>query len=264
MILELLLVFGVILGVCLVAYKGAVHEFQLVQKDWISNLNWSSLLGEGVPLVVRNVAPEWMGYWRFKSTARKSWHVQVKEGDRQFATTWSEWIQSAPGQPPFQNGRELANVAKIPAQTWMDGGFCRWSWLAPWSVEAHVLGPTEDTFLPAYKTTAVCTVFQSTDGAPLQIWLAHEGAVSSQVVNELRGKNPWNLRSSDVPWMEEVKFVEVKLRPGNALAIPAHWWVAARPMFALDAAPTKMADGAWFWSAEFHSPISYFIPSRKK
>lgn len=262
MVLELLIFFGIALCVCLMAYKGAVHEFQIVQKDWISGMNWSALLGEGVPLVIRNVVPEWMGFWNRKATSRKLWPTQVQDGDEFLTTTWRDWIQSVPGQPPVQNGRDLATFAKIPVQTWVDGGFTRLSWIAPWVVDAHVLGPTEDTLLPAYKTTASCTLLQSTDGAPLQIWLAHEGAVPTEVAPDLTGENPWLLKSDEVPWMEEVKFIEIKLRPGNALAVPPHWWIAARPMFGTQAA-TQMGDGAWFWRAEFHTPISYLIPSKK-
>lgn len=263
MILEFLIFLGVVFCVCLLVYKGAIHEFQILQKDWTANMHWSALLEEGVPLVIRNVTPEWVGRWSMKATVRKLWPIQVKEEETELQTTWSEWIQSLPGQPPLLNTTELATVAKLPVQNWIDGGFCRWSWLAPWHVSAHVLGPSEDTLISAYKTTAVCTLIQATDGAPLQIWLAHDGAVPKQVGSSLRGENPWNLRSEEVPWMEEVKFVEIKLRPGNALAIPAHWWIAARPMFS-NVTPTCMADGSWFWIAEFHSPVSYVMPCPKK
>jgi hypothetical protein len=263
MILEIILFVCIVFCVCLVVYKGAVHEFQILQKDWTSNMNWSDLLGEGVPLIVRNVAPEWKGAWTIKQTARKSWPIQVRDDEGLLGTTWSDWIRSAPGQAPLENTAELAQVAKLPIQTWVDGGFCRWSWLAPWRTDAFVLGPTSDTLLPAYKTVAICTLLQSTDGAPLQIWLAHEGAVPPQVCDDLHGSDPWSLRSEEVPWMEEVKYVEVKLRPGNAIAIPPHWWIAVRPMFSTTK-PTCMGDGAWFWRAEFNSPVSYVIPNPKK
>lgn len=265
MLLEITLFLLLIAVICLVSYKGAVHEFQILQKDWAPNINWSQLLDENVPIVLRNVDPEWQGSaWSYKTTVKKSWPIVVGEKDALLKTTWSEWIQSEPGQPALQNGEELAKVAKLPLHTWKDGGFGRWSWVFPTHTEVHMLGPTEDTVLPVYKTTAVSTLIQSTDGAPLQIWLAHDGAVPPSVASELSGHNPWTLRSDEIPWMEEVKFIELKLRPGNALSIPAHWWVAARPMFATGQVPTKMAEGSWFWIAEFHSPVSYCVPSRKK
>lgn len=266
MLLEIVLFLLLVTVICLVSYKGAVHEYQILQKDWAPNIQWSQLLDENVPIVIRNVDPEWQGLtWSFKKSAKKSWPIQVRSEDGDFLkTTWSEWIQSAPGQPILQNGKELAKVAKLPLRTWTDGGFSRWSWIFPTNTESFLLGPSEDTFLPVYKTTAVSTLIQSTDGAPLQIWLAHDGAIPPSVAAELSGHNPWALNSEDLPWMEEVKFIELKLRPGNALSIPAHWWVAARPMFATDHVPTTMAEGSWFWIAEFHSPVSYLIPTRKK
>ncbi len=266
MLLEIVLFLLLVVGICVISYKGAVHEFQILQKDWAPNISWSQQLEENVPIVIRNVDPEWRGQsWTFKGTAKKAWPIVVKDADGEFLkTSWSEWIQSHPGQPELQNKQELAKVVKLPIRTWTDGGFSRWTWVAPARTEAYVLGPSPETVLPARKTTATNTLLQSTDGAPLQIWLAHEGAVPAAVNSELRGKNPWDLRSDEIPWIEEVKFIEIKLRPGNALSVPAHWWIAARPMFPTNSTPSSMAEGSWFWLTEFHSPLSFMVSNMQK
>jgi hypothetical protein len=183
----------------------------------------------------------------------------VKGGDQILKASWNEWLASSPGEPLILNGDELAVAAKIPIQTWRDGGFSLWSWLPTIATEVGVLGPDPSSVRVVQKTTAAMTIVQATDGIPLQIWLAHEGAVPDSVAPALKGSNPWNLKSEQVPWIEEVKFIEIKLRPGNAIAIPTHWWWAARAMLPAIAEKPTMADGAWYWIATPQNPVSLLV-----
>ncbi len=263
MLLEIIFLVLIVFAALMVSYKGAMAEFQILQKDWSPNIEWSPLLAEGFPLVIRNVSPDWMGNWTANATSRKAWPILVKGGETLLRSQFSEWVTSDAKQPPLENAEELAEVLRLPLTQWTDGGFRRWQWLPTSTVRSHVhiLGPaTEAHVWNCEKTTAACTLIQATDGLPLMVWLAHEGAVPASVAPELVGKNPWAI--AEIPWMEEVKFVEVKLRPGNALAIPAHWWWAARPaMPPLTNGEERMMDGAWFWVAEFQTPVSW-IASR--
>jgi hypothetical protein len=136
---------------------------------------------------------------------------------------------------------------------WEDGGFRRWSWIPAHLTgsRVHVLGPGD--VMPVQRATAAATLLQATDGTPLQIWLAHEGAVPANVA--LVGRDPWSLTADQVPWISEVKFIEIRLRPGNALVIPTHWhWAAQVP-----GGGETMGDGSWFWSAEWQTPVSWLV-----
>lgn len=263
MILEIIFCCIVIIAFCTVSYKGAVHEFQIVQKDWAPNIDWSSLLSEQVPIVIRNVNPDWMGVWTRRSTEHKSWPTRVKQGKSLLQTTWREWLSSSPGQPLLENGDEMAKVVQIPLEEWRFGGFRRWAWL-PFghSIKVDVLGPSPESVRGVEKTRATTTILQSTDGAPLQVWLAHEAAMPSEVADELQGRNPWILQSEDIPWIDEMKFIEIKLRPGNALALPAHWYYAVRTQLPVVGDHITMADGAWYWKATFQTPISWIASIR--
>jgi hypothetical protein len=260
MVLEILLLFLVVSAILLAVYKGAVQEYQILQKDWSPTIDWSSLLSEKLPIVIRNVDPEWQGRWTRDATQHKNWPLVVKdEHGTLLRTTWSEWLSSPPGQPPMHNGHELAEVAHIPLDQWRDGGFRQWSWLPLNYANVGVLGPHVDTVLPTEKTKSACTIVQATDGIPLQIWLAHEGSVPASVADHLMGRNPWSLKSEQVPWIEELKYIEIKLRPGNAIAIPTHWWWAARAALPAVSERPVMADGAWYWVAHAENPVSWTV-----
>lgn len=257
--LEILLVVLLVLGFFMVAYKGAVHEFQILQKDWKPTIDWSALLSEQLPLVIRNVDPAWQGAWTYKATAAKSWPLQVRVDTATYKTRWNEWIQAPPGQPQPtpESLHEITTFVTSPVAMWEDGGFRRWSWLP-----AHTTRTTVNVLnaaMPVRRTKAAATLLQSTDGAPLQVWLAHEGAVPPQA--NIVGRDPWSLTAESVPWISEVKFIEMRLRPGNALVIPTHWYWAARPQPQGDGEMSvgSMGEGSWYWMAEWQTPISWIV-----
>lgn len=258
MILEFILIFAILFAVFVVAYKGAIHEFQILQKDWTPNIDWSAMLGEQLPIVIRDVNPEWMGgRWNRAAVEQKTWPIQVMHEGKRMRGQWNTWLAAPPGEPPIQNWDEITEAAGISLYPWLDGGFRRWNWLPVWCHRQRVgvLGPTD--ILQVRKTRAAITLLQATDGVPLQVWLAHEGAVPASVVGQFAGRDPWSLSTQEVPWIQEVKYVEVKVRPGNAIAIPTHWWWAVRPLQPIIAAEPTMADGAWYWCAEFQTPVSW-------
>jgi hypothetical protein len=252
MILESLLILLLLFGALLVVYKGAVHEYQILQKDWSPNIEWSSLLGEQLPIVIRNVSQEWRGSWTRKATEAKSWPVYVETDEDIRKTTWKQWIHSPPGEPLITNRKEIAAIAKLPTQQWLDGGFRRWSWLPRSNNQIFVV--TSDVPLPLTKTTAAATVVQITDGPPVTVWLAHEGAIPGEVQQDLNHQNPWTLSGNEIPLFEEIKYIEVKLRPGNALVVPTHWWYAVQ-----GPSVGQKAEGTWGWIASFHTPVSWIV-----
>jgi hypothetical protein len=255
--LEAAIVLLLIFAFCVMAYKGAVHEFQILQKEWDSNIDWGSLLSEQLPLVIRNVDASWKGTWTRRAVGQKPWPIRVLKDGTPMRGTWSQWLDSPPGEPPIQNMTDLVEIVRPPVENWTDGGFRRITWIPVVKTHLGILGPSEQSIQTVQKTRASATVIQSTDGIPLEVWIAHEGAVPSSV--SLQGRNPWSLHAKEFPWISEVKFVELKLRPGNALVLPAHWWWAARPQLpVVDPEPT-MGDGAWYWWAEFHTPVSYLV-----
>lgn len=251
MILELFFVILLVFGICLFVYKGAINEFQILQKDYTPDMEWSELLGEQLPLVVRNLPRSWLGHWTQQKTEHKTWSVQVQDAQgRKFKTTWNNWI-ATPDAPEIINMDAIRAVSKLDAtfQNWTLDGFRRWSWIPVSSPTPHVFQPGQ--YAGLQKLKAEYTAFVSTDGSPIELWIAHEGALPNMVGEELLGENPWTVTTKEIPWIDEAKFVEIVLRPGNAIVLPKHWYVAARVLD--DDAQ------AWFWVGEFHTPISKLV-----
>lgn len=244
MVLELLFLCLLIIGLCVVAYRGAIHEFQILQKDYDPDNDWSALLSEQLPIVIRGLPRHLLGGWTAAKTDQKTWMVKVRDAQgKAYRTTWNNWLKH-PSLAP-ENMDELAEAVRLKHtfENWGVEDIRRWSWLPASTPTPHVL----HTATGVKKTTAEFTAIVATDGAPLELWIAHEGAISSQVSDELLGKDPWIQTSESIPWINTVKYIEIRLRPGNAVLIPSHWWYALRP---------ASATPSWFWVGEFHTPIS--------
>ena len=268
-IVLLLLVFSVIF------YRSAIHEYTIVQKNWgLEDEKWSALLGEKAPLIIRSVPATWTRLWTHKRTAKFGWPVVIQDaaaaaaaaGAGRSRTGWSTWLGTGVGTGKDKrviNEVDLATTAGLPEQAADIGYVFRAPYWLPGSlsvrgVRAGVIPPLDTAFVGLQKTTAEATCFIATDGRPLLLWLAHEGATQGgrYLPPNPYGRNPWTMLPEETPWISELKFLEIRLRPGNMLILPAHWWIAMK-CDEVDAPAQVMAEGAWYWTTEFHSPISW-------
>jgi hypothetical protein len=261
MILELVFLALLVLGLCVLVYRGAVHEFQILQKEYEPDTDWSEVLSEQLPLVIRGLPRSWVGGWNRAITSKRTWQVLVRspEGKR-LRTTWANYLQTPSPRPLPENGAQLSEAAKLSYtfSNWGVEGLRRWSWLPVGSPEPFLL--SKGQCVGVKKAVAEFSAIVATDGVPLDVWIAHEGAIPSHVADELVGKDPWVQTVEEIAWIGDVKFIEVRLRPGNALLLPRHWWYALRP--SVDS-PQEDND-AWFWVGQFHTPISYVAGKLRK
>jgi len=79
----------------------------------------------------------------------------------------------------------------------------------------------------------------------LTLWLVHSRYKRYLPVN----KDPWTLTKETAPYISRVQYIEVVLKPGWCIGIPAHWGYSIR---------NDSTDG-WVWTAEQHSPISLVL-----
>lgn len=255
MILECMIVCILVLAICIMAYRGGTNEFQILQREYIAQTPWDELLNEQLPVVIRKLPKSLLGGWTESRTGTKQWPVTVLDTDtsRHYKTTWDAYLREQTHHQPT-NMDEIASITQLDVtlQNWTADGFHKWYWV-PTSL------PTPVVAQPSYvqgvrRAIAEATLLTNTEGGALHVWLAHGGAIPPSVVKSLMHKNPWVQTTDDIPWISEVKYVEIILRPGNALLIPRHWYYA----ISTQDVPT------WFWTGEFHSPISWMIRKIKK
>lgn len=270
MFIELLVLLALVAAICYVAYRSAIHEFQILQKDYEPDTDWGALLSEQLPLVVRDVPPSWLGGWTYGKTGNKTWPVYVsqKQGKdkdiKRRKVAWNAYLaeQQKQKQSSQVDCEELAASVKLlqTFQNWGYDGMSRAWWLPVGTPTPHLF--VQDNHTGLEKTKAEWTVIASTDGAPLELWVAHEGAVPPDVYDYEEPVNPWTATTEHYPWVGDVKFIEIKLRPGNVLMLPRHWWFAVRSATTEgneDEGPVLNAHGAWWWRGDFHSVTSRVV-----
>ena len=260
MILGIVIVLLIVLGLTVVYYRGALYEFQILQKDYSPSMKWADFLSEQLPLVIRNIPKKWAGNWS-EEVAMKPWMVTVGKGNgkgkdakKSKTISWREWL--AYPSSPILNAKELGLKTKldITIQHWEP--LRRWYWIPVGSPTPYVLSSNPHNLcIGLQKTTADATAIVSTSGSPLEVWVSHEGGIPSSLTDTLTGKNPWIQSTNEIPGVENVKFIEILLRPGNVIVLPAHWWFAIRCH-----THTKRS---WFWTHEFHSPVSWIATAIK-
>lgn len=247
MVLELLFVSLLLFVILLIAYKSAVHEYQILQRDYTEDIEWNELMSENLPIVVRNVPKAWIGGWTASKHGNRPYTIIVKDQSGQsYKTQWNVWLQ----QPANTRITDMSSVTSTltldrVGTAILEAGFHRWFYIPSPIVKPNVL--PSGHIQPLQRTTAEYTFITVTDGAPVTIWLAHEGAIGSL---DLIGADPWSLTSEQVPSIGDVKYIEIRLRQFNALAIPRHWYFALR---------NDEESASWFTTTELHSPISRFV-----
>ena len=258
MFFEVLFLFLLIAGLCVIAYRGAVHEFQILQKDYDPSANWTEMMNEQLPIVIRNIPKHWLGSWTQTKTSQKTWEILVCDHDKKkFKTTWGAWLQTPNNTTPV-NLQECATSAKLLTtfQHWQGDGVHQWYHLPVATPTPYVFQPTNHIGLR--KVVSDFSIIAATDGLPLELWIAHEGAIPNNVKDDIVGKDPWIQTTDTIPWIGDVKYIEIKLRPGNAILLPRHWWYAIR---ASQDDPTSSF--AWFWIGHLQTPMSWIATKIK-
>ena len=265
MLFESIFIVLILLIFSVVFYRSAIHEYTILQKNWKDDADtkWSELLSERSPLVVREVNKDWVRLWTKDRTSKFGWSVIVFDGKEKVRSTWTAWLKSnGNAAHRIVNQQELGDVSGLFEKAsdinlqfrrpfWIPGSF------AIRNVHANLILPRIRAVVGLQKTTAEATCWVSTDGAPLRIWIAHEGATKGGewLPANPYGRDPWALKPEETPWISELKFLEIRLRPGNMFILPPHWWVALRADVTDNTKP--ITEGSWYWSCEFHSPISW-------
>lgn len=219
--LELLLLFGVIFLILTFFYKQAICEFRINQLEWSQRDNVSSLLREKVPLVLRSIPSA--SFWTHEDLIRRECFQNIPVFQQ---TSLVEWIRLAnpqsvcPWKYPQAETVAAASGMAIWAKKWFHpiimNPFLK-LWMTPryhcWAGNVGLR-----------KTFATWTCLFPVDGAILVSIMTE--AVESSLPNPWTGCFPSQLTTKDTPFVADVKYIDIVLRPGSCLFMPAHWFVS--------------------------------------
>ena len=244
MIWAVLLLLAVLVAVHWFDYRRCVEEYTFAQPGGVADVT-ATLLNDKTPVVAEIGALP----WRPEVAEKATWTVAVEEGGTEMPV--SAWLASG-ARGSIQNGSELATeMGLLTGLGEFDGARPLW-WLPGFqAAEVGVLEPSEKlalSWISAERRWIGCSA-----GAPLVLWLVHSRY--RRFLPELDGTavDPWGLTVAEAPWIGRVQFVEVRVRPGWCVGLPAHWGYAVRS----EAEEAK--DASWWWTAEQHSPLSWGV-----
>ena len=247
MILEILFIFVVFFAVLIVFYRQAIEQFNILQIEFTQISELPKLLNERTPLVIRDVGqPKLFTPESLKTNARLQ---QFPIGNQQ---TLGSYIQ-APSAKVLLTQKASSLLAK-------ESGLAVWAqhlWFEkfftyPFLQHMHSL--SAEAWLGEIglrKTTGIVTLLYPTSGT-LEITLLTEQQ-EKYLPPTWRGRFPEVFTIQDTPLVGEIKYITIKLRPGNVLAIPTHWFYSVR-------VEDKKKPALWS-KFTLHNPLSYLASS---
>jgi hypothetical protein len=243
--LEIILIFGILFLILTFFYKQAVCEFRINQIEWSQRENMGALLGEKVPLVLRTIPSA--TFWNYDDVLARTCYKDIPIFQE---TSLIEWLETAPIDVEcpwkYTQAETIAGVSGINI------------WATKW-LNTNIINPLLKFWMfPKYhcwagsvglrKTCATWTCLFPVDGE-LVVTIMPENVESSLPAN-WHGCYPGTLTIKDTPFIADLKFIDIILRPGNCLFMPAHWfvsWVSTEESGRVPMACT----------ISYHTPISY-------
>jgi hypothetical protein len=244
MMWALVLLIAVVVGVHWWEYSRTVQEYTFAQPAKADG-DLRGVLAEKTPLAVEiGELP-----WRPEVAEKSTWTVKTTSDTADMSYSVAEWLrQKGGGEATITNGRELAAEMGLSTGLADVDGARAWWWLPGiWDEQVDVLEPGQVAglrWVGAEREWVGCS-----HGGPLTLWLVHsryrrylpEPAKSEDAID------PWTLTPKEAPWIGRVHYVEVAVRPGWVISLPANWGYAVRG---------AAEEASWWWSAAQHSVVS--------
>ena len=228
-------------------YKQAVYEFRINQIEWSQREGLDKLLTEKVPAIIRDVPR--VAFWTHEDVMMRDAYSLVRVFEE---TPLSDWLvrtkrdEECPWEA--EHGRSLASVAGIevwaerelhplvksnpllsawywPEASCWSGGFGLWKTRAPWTCIFVTEGAIQVNVMPGKYEKSLPVAWQ---GMHLDKITAH-----------------------DTPFAADLKFLDIVLRPGHCLFLPAHWYASWSVLEGSEVCPMVC-------KVEYHTPVSQF------
>jgi len=220
----------------------------------------STVLQEKTPIAVEIGSLPWRPEVASKANWKVCWAATENVEGSMPMSQWLTDREANIEKSVITNNESLAEeMALTTGLSDLDAGR-PWWWLPGLRhAQVDVLEPGQTlglTWITAERHWIGCS-----HGEPVTIWLVHSryrrflpvGTPSTPV-------NPWTLTVAEAQWIGRVQYIEVTVKPGWCIGLPAHWGFAARLALAstgpMGQAPDGAANASWIWSADQHSLFS--------
>jgi hypothetical protein len=240
MILEGILVFGIIVLILIFFYRQAVQEFRILQTESLDKS--ISLFGERSPIVVLP-APQPQQLWtRADLSQRPTLGNSAIQGKKLISLINQESVSLK-----NDKAEHLATLVGLPV--WIRETITpiikQSVWWGP------ILTPRTEALIGAQglkQTFGYITCIFVTEGA-IQVSLLNESS-DPYLPTKWKGKRLSKMTRDDAPLLAQIQYIDVIVRPGSMLLVPAHWKVCWET-YETD----KPALTVW---TEYNHPISKF------
>lgn len=246
MFLESFLILGVIGIILTFFYRQAIKEFRILQTEDLEKAQ--GLIHERSPIVVLP-SPTPQQLWTRKDIQqRPTLGSLALNGALLNDHLKSESVILRP-----ETGNMLAERIGLPV--WVKQTLLPYFKQSQWWTS--ILWATTEATIGAQglrQTYAYSTILIATEGA-LAVSLLNESSDAYLPVQWL-GKRVSKLTRDDAPLLGQIEYIDVIVRPGSALLIPAHWKVCWE-----NYEMPKPALAVWI---EIHHPLSHFVAAAAK
>jgi len=262
---EIILILAVLFLILTFFYKQAVCEFRINQMEWNQKDKTEALtlmlpknpireiLHEKVPLVIRGIPKA--SFWTHEDVANRSCFSKIPVFQDMSLTEWLKDTMNT-----TMNTTVKMHVL-CPWKHTQAEAIAKESGIAIWAkkyINTVIIHPLLRLWLtPSYhcwagtvglrKTFATWTCLFPVDGA-ISVTIMPESVESSLPVH-WRNCIIKDLTAKDTPFLSDLKYMDVILRPGTCLFMPAHWYVSWTPHETSTFIPMTC-------TISYHTPIS--------
>lgn len=245
--LEILLLFCILFLILTFFYKQAICEFRINQIEWSQKDNIPSLLNEKVPFVLRSIPSA--TFWTHDDILARPCFKDIPIFQE---TTLTDWVSTSNINSicPWKYSQAEIIAAISGINIWAN------RWINPFIISSLL----KFWMFPRYhcwagniglrKTFATWTCLFPVDGE-ITLTIMSE-TVEAYLPAKWIGCFPANLTINDTPFVGDLKFIDIILRPGSCIFMPAHWFISWTS-HVTDSSPNKTP---MVCSISYHTPIS--------
>lgn len=242
--LEIILIFCVIVLILTFFYKQAVCEFRINQIEWSQKDKLHGLLQEKIPLVVRGLPPA--TFWTHDDINARPCYGNIPIFQD---LELSDWIKTSTPNTNCPWDYTQAEIIAAPSGLPI--------WANKWLNNLMIKSLMKFWIRPSYhcwagnvglrKTIATWTCLFPVDGE-ITVSIMPEN-IESALPKPWKGCFPSQLTARDTPFIGDLKFIDIILRPGNCIIMPAHWF------WSWSSCDTNVATPLTC-TISYHSPVS--------